>query len=97
NSLIAAVAPVGEPASGKRTRSGGAPVAFVLAMHPLLCAGRRVERDHRAAGAAGGVQHAADHERRALELELGPRAERIGLEAPGYFERAEVGGGDLGE
>ena len=43
----------------------------------------------------GRVQHALDHERRPFELVLGERAEVVGLEAPGDFQLAEVGGVDL--
>ena len=90
DSLIAPVGPVREAAAGQRTRRRGAALAFVLAMHPRLRAGRRVERDDGATRAAGRVQHAADHERRALELELRTRSERVGLEPPRDLERVEV-------
>ena len=41
------------------------------------------------------VHDAFEHQRRGFELELGTRTERIGLEAPGQLERAEVRGVDL--
>ena len=66
-----------------------------MRVHPLLLAGARVERDHRAARAGRGVERALDHERRALELGLGTRTEVVGLEPPGDFELAEIGGVDL--
>ena len=66
-------------------------------MHPDQFAGRAVERDHRPPGAGGRIDDAVDRERRAFELELGARAEIVGLEPPRHFEVVEVLGGDLRE
>ena len=89
--------PVRQPAARQLSRRGGAARAFVLAVHPPHLAGRGVERHHRTARAGGRVDGALDHQRRGLELELGPRTETIGLEPPRDVEGAEVGGVDLGE
>jgi hypothetical protein len=62
---------------------------------PDQLAGAAVERDHRAARAGGGVEHAADGERRPFQLELRARAEIIGLEAPRDLELVEVRRVDL--
>ena len=70
-------------------------VALAVAVRPDQLAGPAVERDDRAARAGGGVEHAFDRERRAFELELGARAEVVGLEPPRDFELVEVGGVDL--
>jgi hypothetical protein len=64
-------------------------------VHPALRAGGGVQRDDRSASPGGRVQHAVDHERRRLELELGRWAEVLGLEPPGNFEIVEVGRADL--
>ena len=42
-----------------------------------------------------GVEHAVDHQRRRLEIEVRPDAEDIGLEPPGDLQLAEVLGVDL--
>jgi hypothetical protein len=62
---------------------------------PAQLAGFRVERDDGAARAGGGVERAADHERRPFELELGAAAEIVRLESPRDLETAEVVRGDL--
>ncbi len=54
-----------------------------------------VDGDRVAMLAGGGVEHAVDHQRRGLQIEVGTLAEVLGLEAPGDFERVEVGGVDL--
>jgi len=64
-------------------------------MHPNQLAGVGFERDYRSSGTCGRVEHAVYHERRAFELELGPRAEVVGLEAPCDFQLVEVLGVDL--
>ena len=64
-------------------------------MHPQQLAALRIERDDRSASAAGRVEHAADHQRRAFELVFGPRPEAVGLEAPRDFELVEVARVDL--
>ena len=95
--FLFAVGPVRHAASRQLARRGGAARAFGLAVHPPQLARRGVERDHRPPRARGRVEHAADHQRRAFELELGPVPEAVGLEAPGDFERVEVAGVDLRE
>ena len=92
NPFFAPVGPIRQTAAGERPWRGGAALAFILAMHPALRARHGVERDDSAAGSARGVQRPADHQRRALELELGARTERVGLETPRNLERAEVAG-----
>ena len=87
---LAAVGPVREPASRKLTGRRFAALPFVLAVHPDHLAGCRVECDHGAARAGRGVDDAVDHQRRALEVELGPGSERVGLEAPRDLELVEV-------
>ena len=90
-----AVGPVGEAAARELARRVDGARAFLLGVHPDHLAGLAVERDHRAARAAGRVDDALDHQRRAFELELGTRAEVVGLEAPGDFELVEVAAVDL--
>ena len=70
---------------------------FAQAVRPDQLAGPAVERDDRSARAAGRVEHALDHQRRAFELVLGARAEVVGLEPPGDLELVEVRGVDLVE
>ena len=53
---------------------------------PDQFAGLCIQRDHGAARAGRGVDHALDHQRRAFQLVFGPRAEIVGLESPGDFE-----------
>ena len=65
-------------------------VKDILAVHPLHLAGGGVERDDRATRAGGGVDPSADHQRRALEVELRPRSKVVGLEPPGNLEVVEV-------
>ncbi len=69
----------------------------MLAVNPEQFACGRVKRHDRTAVAAGGIDHAVDHQRRALQLELRPAAEIIGLEAPGDFQFAEIRRIDLVE
>ena len=78
-------------------RRGLAALAFVLAVHPQHLAGRGVERHDGAARAGGRVEDAVDHQRRGLEVELRPRTERVGLEAPGHLQLVEVVAVDLVE
>ena len=79
-----------EAAARQLPRRRLAALAFVLAVHPQHLAGAGVERDDRAARAGGRVDDAVDHQRRRLEVELGTRAERVGLEPPRDFELVEV-------
>ena len=94
--VAAAVGPVGQRRGPTAAAAPPAPRgAFGIAVHPQQLAGRGVERHHRAARAAGRVEHAADHQRRAFELVFRARAEAVGLEAPGDFELVEVARVDL--
>ena len=68
---------------------------LVEAVHPLHLARGSIECHDGAPRPGGRVQHAAHHERRRLEIELRLRAEIVGLQTPGDFERAEIGGADL--
>ena len=96
HSIVAfAVGPVRDAAAGELARRDRGAVAFAEAVDPHQLAGLGVERDDRSARAAGRVEHALDHQRRAFELVLGTRAEAVGLEAPGDFELVEVAGVDL--
>ena len=67
-----------------------APRAFVLAVDPEQFAGSGIERDDGSARAGGRIDHALDHDGRALEFVFGPCAEAVSLEAPGNFQLAEV-------
>ena len=95
DALFGAVGPIREPTAGELPRGGRTARSLVLAVHPQLLAGGGVERDDGSPRAAGRVEHALDHERRRLQVELRPRPEVVHLEAPRDLERAEVGGGDL--
>ena len=96
NAFVArVVAPVREAAPRQLPRRVRAARALVLAVHPQHLAGGRVERDHGAPRSAGRVDDALHHQRRRLELELGPRTEIVGLEPPGDLELAEVARVDL--
>src|SRR6185436_7129327 len=81
-----AVGPVRHPASRELARRDRGAAPFAQAVRPDHLAGLAVERDHRTAGAAGGVEDPLDRDRRPFELELGPRAEVVGLEAPRHLE-----------
>ena len=93
--LDAAVGPVRQSASGQPARRLFSALSLVLAVDPQGLAGCGVEGHDRASRPGGGVEHAPDHQRRGLEIELGRRAEIVGLEAPRHFERVEVAGVDL--
>ena len=93
--LHAAVGPVRQTASGKAARRLFSALALGLTMDPQRLAGCGVHGHDRASRPGGGVQHAPDHQRRGLEVELGRGAEVVGLEAPRHFERVEVAGVDL--
>ena len=96
DSLVAlAVGPVADAATGKTPRRTQRALALVEAMHPQQLAGLRVERDGVAMLADGRVEHAVDHQRRGLEVEVGPRAHAVRAEAPGNLQLAEVRRGDL--
>ena len=93
--LVRAVRPVRQSAAGQPARRRVGARALVDAEHPLELAGRGVEREHRPPRAAGGVQHAADHERGRLVVRLGARSEIVRAEPPRDFQLAEVGVVDL--
>ena len=96
DALVAlAVGPVADAAAGQAPRRSQRALAFLEPMHPQQLAGLRVERDGVAMLAGGGVEHAADHQRRGLHVEVGTRAEVVGLEPPGDLQRVEVRGVDL--
>ena len=86
----ASIRPVRETAARELTRRFLAALALVLAVHPLHLAGGGIERDDRASRAGGRVEPATDHQRRRLEVELGPRSEVVGLEPPRHLEVVEV-------
>src|SRR5262249_2121917 len=95
--LAAAARPVRETAARQLPRRRLAALAFVLAVHPQHLAGGGVERGDGAARPGSAVDDAVDHQRRALEVEFGTRAEGVGLEPPRDFELVEVIFGDLVE
>ena len=95
NPLAPPIAPVREPSPRKLSRRVRPALAFLIAVHPQELAAGGVQRDDRSASPGGRVQHAVDHQRRRLELELRRWAEVVGLEPPGNFEIFEVGRADL--
>jgi hypothetical protein len=64
-------------------------------VHPKLLARGGIQSNHGAARACGGEQDAMDHQWRGFVLIFRPRAERVGLEAPGNFQLAEIAGINL--
>ena len=95
NARLTAIGPVREPAPRQLARGGRPSRAFVLAVHPQQLARRGVERDDGPSRSGRRVHQAARHQRRALELEFGPRTQIVGLEPPGDFELREVRRVDL--
>ena len=94
--VTAPVGPVGEAAARELAgRPARGALALVHAVHPLHLTGGGVESHHRAPGPGGRIDRPLDHDRRAFELVLRTRAQVVGLESPGHFELAEVGGVDL--
>src|SRR4029077_8579784 len=92
-SLVAlAVRPVGDATARELARRDSGAVAFTVAVRPDQLPAPPVQRDDRPARAGGGIQDALDRERRPFELELGARAEVVGLEPPGALELVEIGG-----
>src|SRR5260221_3871361 len=81
-----AVGPVGDAPAGELARRDRGAQALVHVPDPLQLTGASVERDNRPACAARRVEHAADHDPRALELVLGPLAEVVRPESPGDLE-----------
>src|SRR6185295_15367067 len=91
DALVAfAVGPVREAAAGELPRCVHRARALALRMHPDQLTRLAVERDDRSPCAAGRVDHALDHQRRAFELELGARSHVVSLEAPRDLELIEV-------
>ena len=90
-----AVGPVRQTAARQLARRFHGALPFELGMHPQQLAGVGLRCEHRSPRPAGRVEDAFDDERRAFELELGTRAEIVGLESPGHFQLVEVVGGDL--
>ena len=67
NALVAlAVGPVRDAAARQLARRGGGALPFAQLCTQISSPVLRVERDDRAARAGGRVEHAVDHERRAL-------------------------------
>ena len=93
--LLLAVGPVRRPSPREPAGRRLAALAFVQTVHPQHFARRGVERDYRASRAGRRVEDAVHHQRRGLEIELGTRPERVGLEAPGDLQVVEVVAVDL--
>jgi hypothetical protein len=66
-------------------------------VRPYELACGRIDRDDRTTSADGRIQHAAHHQRRALQILLRPRTEVLGLESPRDLERVEIVRVDLVE
>jgi hypothetical protein len=64
-------------------------------MDPKELAAGGIDRHGGAARSGREVQPAVDHQRAGLQVEVGTRAEVVGLEPPGNFQFAEIGGVDL--
>ena len=90
NASGAPIVPVGQASARQPARRLLPALSLVEPMHPEQLARHGVECRHRAPPARRRVHHAVHHERRALEVELGPRTETVGLEGPGQFEIVEV-------
>src|SRR5262249_1408411 len=90
-----AVGPIGDAPARELSRRDRRAIPFPVAVRPDELTGFAVERDHRPSRAGSGVEHAMDGERRPFELELGARAEIVGLEAPRHLELVEVARVDL--
>ena len=93
--VAASVRPVRDAASRQRPRRRRGALVFVDAVHPQQLAGGGVDGDGVAPRSGGRIEHAVDHERRRLQIEVRPGAEDVGLEAPRDLQLAEVGGIDL--
>src|SRR6185503_707098 len=92
-----AVGPVRDAAARELPRRDRRARALFKAVCPVQLAGLRVQRDDGAARAAGRVNRALDHQRRAFELVFRARTEIVGLEPPRHFEAIEVRCVDLVE
>ena len=93
--LYGSIGPIRKSAPGKLARSVATALAFVLAVHPELFAGGRIQRHHRASGSARGIEDAVRHQRRALQIIFRLRAEILRLEMPRGDQLVEVGGINL--
>ncbi len=90
-------APEGDAAARAASRRARPPLSLVQPIHPEGLSGCRIDRDHVAAQPRAGVQHAIRHQGRSAKVELGSRAEVVGLPAPGDPQLADVFAVDLGE
>ena len=98
DALVAlAVGPVGDAAARHAADGVGPPLPLVEPVDPPQLAGGRVQRHDVAAAAGGGIEHAVDHQRRGLVVEVGKRPEVGGAEAPLRLEVVEVVAVDLVE
>src|SRR6185503_17684913 len=95
NSLLAAVAPVRKPASGKLARRGVTTRPLDFAVDPEHLAGGRIERDDSTARPGRGIDDATRFQRRRFEIELRSGTEVLGLEPPRHLELVEIAGVDL--
>ena len=95
DAFLAAVGPVRKAAARELTRRGFTARPLEFLVHPQQLAGRGIERDDGAARAPNGIDHTLRHQRRRLEIELGPRTEVLGLEPPRDLQLAEVAWVDL--
>ena len=95
DSLVLPIGPIAHAPPGKLSRRGRGAGALPLRMHPHQLAGGRVESHHAPPRAPRGVDHPAHHQRRALQLELRPVAEGVGLEPPSHLQLGEIGRVDL--
>ena len=94
---VSPVVPVGQAPARPAARGHLGPLAFVESVHPEQLARPRVRRDRGAAQSGRGVDHAAHHQRRRLEVVLGLRTEVGGPEPPRHLQVVEVLGRDLVE
>src|SRR3970282_198405 len=90
DALVVAALPEREPAAGKPARRFRAALALVEAKDPELLGRRGVERRHGAPRTGRRVEHAVDHDGRALKAMLGRGTEVHRAEAPSDLQRAEI-------
>ena len=89
------VGPVGNAATGELTGRVDGALAFLKYVDPVHFACLRVERDYGFAVAAGGIDHAAHHQRRAFQFVFRAGTHVVCFETPRYFKVVEVGGINL--
>ena len=87
-----AVAPIADAMAAAGTRRVDPALALVEIKAPFYRAGARIQRQHGALEAGGGIEHTVHHQRRRLQIDVA----RLGM-APGRFEPAEIRGIDLGQ